>query len=698
MTPAPGLAPSLAPSGRLAQLRRLATQQLPRDARDTLFLLGVIGLVLLPHLPQRPAWCAALAIGLVAWRAALVLAGAPLPGRLPVVGVLVLAAGLTWWSEGSLLGREPGVTMLVVLMALKTLELRARRDAMVTLLLGFFLVLTQFLYAQSVAVAVGALLATWGLMTALALAQLPGPRPPLRRAAGVAGRAALLAAPAMVVLFLFFPRIGPLWGLPQDASGRTGLSGTLRLGEMAEIAQDDSVAMRVRFLGQAPPLDALYFRGPVLTAFDGREWTRSPRRSSLFGPGTPVVEHTGQPVDYEVTLEPSALAVLPLLELTLNRPGEAPSLEDRPLEQQADLVWTIGWPLAERARFSARAWPEHRHGWLGSALALREHVALPPGYNPRALEWAAALRREPRYATAHADVLVGALMQHLRAQGFRYTLEPGTYGRHAVDEFWFDRREGFCEHFAAAFVVMLRALDVPARIVTGYQGADPTPVDGWWTVRRSHAHAWAEYWDGERGWVRVDPTSAAAPDRIGRSRQLTAPRGLVASTLDQLSPGLLTRVRQLAEAWENRWNQYVLNYSRGRQFELLRTLGFSTPSGEDLLRVLGAVVVVVGVAGAAAAALGRRRADPWQRLQQRVAVQLGRLGVRVAASDPPRARAQKVRAALGGRGEALAQALEVLERLRYAPVEGGGATPGRPPRQWWPAFQRAAREAGGSGA
>ncbi|MEN9417417.1 MAG: hypothetical protein RI988_1037 [Pseudomonadota bacterium] len=687
----------LVSAGRPGLLRRLATQQLPRDARDTLFLLGVIGLVLLPHLPHRPWWCVALAIGLVAWRAGLVLAGAPLPGRLPVVGVLVLAAGLTWWSEGSLLGREPGVTMLVVLMALKTLELRARRDAMVTLLLGFFLVLTQFLYAQSIAVAAGALLATWGLMTALALAQLPGPRPPLRRAAGVAGRAALLAAPAMVVLFLFFPRIGPLWGLPQDASGRTGLSGTLRLGEMAQIAQDDSVAMRVRFRGEAPSPGALYFRGPVLTAFDGREWTRSPRSSSLFGPGTPVVRQAGPAVDYEVTLEPSALAVLPLLEMTVGTPGDAPGLEGRPLDRQADLVWTTGWPLTERVRFTARAWPEYRHGWRGSALALREHVALPPGYNPRALEWAAALRREPRFATADAGELVDALMQHLRTQGFRYTLEPGTYGRHAVDEFWFDRREGFCEHFSAAFVVMLRALDVPARIVTGYQGADPTPVDGWWTVRRSHAHAWAEYWDDARGWVRVDPTAAAAPDRIGRSRQLTPPRGLVASTLDQLSPGVLARLRQFTEAWENRWNQYVLNYSRGRQFELLRTLGVSTPSGEDLLRMLGAVVVAVGLAGAGAAALGRRRADPWHRLQQRVAVQLGRLGVTVAASDPPRTRAHKVRSTLGPRGEALGQALEALERIRYAPATGGGAaTPGRPPRQWWQAFQQAVREAGGS--
>lgn len=668
--------------------------QLPRETRDTLFLLAVIGWVLAPHLPHRPWWCTVLAGGMLAWRAALALRGAPLPGRLPVLGVLGVSAALTVWSEGTLLGREPGITLLVVLMALKTLELRARRDAMVALFLGFFLVLTQFLYSQSMAVAVAALLAAWGLMTALTLAHLPGPRPALRRAASVAARAALLGLPAMLVLFLFFPRIGPLWGLPQDASGRTGLSGTLRLGELAQIAQDDTVALRVRFQGPAPAPQALYFRGPVLSAFDGREWSRPARPWGWSPPGRSEVEVAGQPVDYEVTLEASALAVLPTLELTLNRPGEAPELEGRVLEQQGDAVWATVQPLNERVRYRARAWPTHRHGWRGSTLSLREEVTLPPGYNPRALGWAAALRRDPRYAEAGADVLASVLLRHLREQGFRYTLEPGTYGRHAVDEFWFDRRAGFCEHFAASFVVIMRALDVPARVVTGYQGADPVPVDGWWTVRRSHAHAWAEYWDGARGWVRVDPTAAVAPERVARSRQLLRPPGLVAATFDQISPELLARMRRWVEAIENRWNQHVLNYSRGRQFELLRQLGFETPSGEDLLRVLGSVVVAVGVFGAAWAWHGRRRADPWLRLHQRVARRLQRLGVQVGPSDPPRTRAWRIREQMGPRGEPLAQALEALERLRYAPVPPGTTAPvQRPPPQWWAQFERASRGA-----
>ena len=673
----------------------LPAGELPREARDTLFLLGVIAWVLVPHLPHRPWWCTALAAGVLTWRAALALRSAPLPGRLPVAGVLVVSGALTFSSEGTLLGREPGITLLVVLMALKTLELRARRDATVALFLGFFLVLTQFLYSQSMATAVGAVLGAWGLLTALALAHLPGPRPALRRAAAVTARAALLGVPVMVVLFLLFPRLGPLWGLPQDASGRTGLSGTMRMGELAQLARDDSVALRVRFAGRVPGPQSLYFRGPVLSEFDGREWTRPP--GALIWTPEPAagLEVYGEPVDYEIMLEPDTLTVLPTLELTRDRRGEAPVLAGHVLVQHGDLSWNMVRPLSERTRYSARAWPEHRHGQRARALALREQVALPAGYNPRALEWAAALRRDPRYAQAGGTALADALLQHLRSQGFRYTLEPGSYGRHAVDEFWFDRREGFCEHFAAAFVVMMRALDVPARVVVGYQGTDLAPVDGWWVVRRSHAHAWAEYWDAAQGWVRADPTAAAAPARIGASRQLERSPGFMAATLEQLSPELLTRLGQWVELLEVHWNRNVLNFSRGSQYQLLRELGFSSPDSQHLLRLLGSVVVAVALLGAAWAWRGRRHLDPWVRLQRRVAVRLQRLGVPVNASEPPRARAAQVRARLGARGEPLAQALEALERLRYAPPPPGAPpAPARLPAKWWAQFERAARTVG----
>jgi len=199
----------------------------------------------------------------------------------PIAALLVIAALLTVWSEQSLFGKEAGVTMLVVLMSLKTLELRARRDALVVFFLGFFLVLTHFLYSQSLLTALAMLVSVWGLLTALVLAHMPVGKPPLRQAGALAARSALLGAPLMVVLFVLFPRIGTLWGMPQDAMGGTGLSGTLRLGGVAEIANDDAIAFRIKFENdQVPTGESLYFRGPVLTRFDGLEWRRRVYRPS----------------------------------------------------------------------------------------------------------------------------------------------------------------------------------------------------------------------------------------------------------------------------------------------------------------------------------------------------------------------------------------------------------------------------------
>ncbi len=663
--------------------------RLPRDARDTVFQLGVIGWTLLPHAAHLPLWCSLLAGVILLWRGRLAWNGSALPPRWSVAAVLVLAVLLTVWSERTLFGREAGVTLLVVLMALKTLELRARRDALVVFFLGFFVVLTNFLYSQSLVVALSMLVSVWGLLTALVLAHMPVGRPPLQRAGVLAARAALLGLPLMVLLFALFPRMAPLWGVPQDAAGRTGLSGTLQMGGVAEIANDDSIAMRVRFFGRVPSGDQLYFRGPVLGAFDGREWTRL---TPSFPPPQRLrseLQVFGVPVEYELTLEPSRLSLLPLLEMTPDRPDAAPEIEGFTLTLRSDAQWQLDRPVTERVRLRAKAWTEHRHGPRRDLLGLRDYVTLPGGYNPRSLGWANALRNRPENAGADARRLADLLLAHVRSNEFTYTLEPGRYGRDAVDEFWFDRKLGFCEHFAASFVVLMRAMDVPARIVTGYQGTDPEPVDGYHIVRQSHAHAWAEYWQPGDGWVRVDPTAAVAPERIQVSRNLQPPRGLMANALDTVNPVFALQLRQAWEAMNNRWNQWVLNYSRGQQLDLLRRLGFSAPDWADLSYLLIGLLCAGSLAGAGWALWDRHRQDPWQRLQQRVARALQSLGVTVAAHDPPRQRAERVRHTLGERGDELARQLDALDRARYARGQ-----PRPQLRRWWRDFERAAARAG----
>jgi protein-glutamine gamma-glutamyltransferase len=647
---------------------------LPRETRDTFFLLAVIGWTVLPHLLHLPLWCTGLTVSVLVWRARLAWVGGALPGRWVLAGVLVLVLGLTFWSYKTLLGKEPGVALVVSLMALKTLELRARRDAFVVFFLGFFLILTHFVFSQSLPVAAAMVVAVWGLLTALVLAHMPVGQPALGQAARMAGKTALLGAPIMVVLFLLFPRMGPLWGVPQDGLASTGLSNQMRFGSVAELAQNDAIAMRLRFFDAIPPSSQQYFRGPVLTRFDGEEWL--PMMSSSFGQRGELdanLSVQGPALRYEMTLEPLKLRVIPLLETSLEPPRfDGPGLN---AAMRNDLQWLAEQRLFERVRLNATAHPRFRHGPSTSVLGLQDHLSLPAGYNPRTLAWAADLRR--RMPTADANELAQALYAHIRSSGFSYTLALGAYGennpRQSIDEFWLERKEGFCEHFAASFVVVMRALDIPARVVTGFQGMDPIPVDGYYIVRQSAAHAWAEYWQEGVGWVRADPTAAVAPDRIERNQRLVPAPGLVGGAINAVNPALL---RQLRDAWEglnNRWNQWVLNYTRGQQLDLLKKLGFQSPSWEDLAILLVGLLSSVALLGAGWAWWDRHRTSPWVRQWQRLRLAIQPLVPDADVNLPPLSLARQLRRSTAhqdparqDRIEQLAQLLERLDAQRYS--------------------------------
>jgi len=408
----------------------------------------------------------------------------------------------------------------------------------------------------------------------------------------------------------------------------------------------------------------------VLSSFDGSEWRPTPLSRLPLIPGQAAaridLRPTGAVVPYEMTLEPQRLTNLPLLEAT----AEAPRIEGVQVFGQADLQWLADRPVTDRLRFRAAAYPSFSYGPVAAWPGLEADRELPPGRNPRTLEWAAALRRNPAYAEAGAGMLADAVLRHIRSAGFSYTLAPGSYGDQpgsdAIDEFWLDRREGFCEHFAAAFVVVMRALDVPARVVTGYQGTDPAPLDGYYIVRQSSAHAWAEYWQAGTGWVRADPTAAIAPDRIDRGRRLVPPQGLVAGALASVSPALLAQLRDGWDAVNNRWNQWVLNYSRSQQFDVMKQLGFTSPSWEDLALLLIGACSSLAVAGAAWAWWDRHRIDPWTRQREHLRRALRALGLSTATHDTARTLSHRVQSRFGVRGEALAALLLVLERQRFS--------------------------------
>ncbi|MFC5519314.1 transglutaminaseTgpA domain-containing protein [Polaromonas jejuensis] len=649
-------------------LIRLTT--LPRDARDTLFLLLVIAWLLLPQTAHLPLWCSALAGTVLLWRGWLALQARPLPGKWWLLALLALTMGATWATHKTLLGRDAGVTLLVVLLTLKTLELRARRDAFVVFFLGFFCMLSNFFYSQSLLTAFSMLLGLLGLLTVLVNAHLPVGKPPLALAAKTAGWMTLLGAPIMVLLFVLFPRLAPLWGVPGDAmTGRSGLSASMQVGNIASLALDDSIAMRIRFEGRPPAQPDLYFRGPVLSSFDGREW-RPPRfgaasRDGNNGAGAKLAV-SGAPVRYEVTLAPTSRPWLFVMEAATQSP-ELPGYQST---MQADLQWRVDRPITDLVRYKVQSYPSFRHGPTQRMAGLQEFVELPPGFNPRTQALAEQIRSDPRHAGASTAQLVQAALERLRTGGYSYTLEPGVYGQHTADEFWFDRKQGFCEHIASSFVILMRAMDIPARIVTGYQGGEQNSVDGFWVLRQSDAHAWAEVWQAGRGWVRVDPTSAVAPGRTGAFQRLAAPQGVVAQTLGSLSPTLMAQLRATWEAVNNAWSQRVLNYTQGQQLNLLKDIGFQSPSWEDLSDLLLGSIVLASLAGAAWARWERSQHDPWLRLLARARKRLARAGIHSTPASSPRQLARQVLAKFNGGQIGQAQALHDwlmrLESQRYA--------------------------------
>lgn len=666
-------------------MKRLSTTSISREGRDTLLLLAVLALSIAPHLPRLPLWSSISTGVAILLRARMAWRDDPLPPRSVLLVCLAVGMGLTVWTFHTLFGREAGVTLVCLLAGLKTLELRARRDAFVVTSLGFFLILTQFLYSQSLFIAVLMVVVLMGMLTSLVLAQRPLGRPSIWSATKIAWRCVVMGIPVMLALYILFPRMGPLWSVPSDAGPRTGLSDRIKLGHVSELAQDDTVAMRVKFIDIPPITSKLYFRGPVLDFFDGRNWMARPRNPAQISadevyPPRPA----GQVTRYQVTVEPSKVSTVPLLDGTLLAAPSPPHTEPQMIRD--GLSWMATQALLDRVQIDAQAWLNIAHGPQEGSPLLRDWLQLPPGYNPRSIAWARTLRQRQDLSGADPKLLSDAVLQHIRQEPFRYTMTPGDAymdengqpEHDLIDRFWLDRRSGFCEHYATAYVVVMRAMGIPSRVVTGYQGAEINPVDGWFVVRNSDAHAWAEFWQPGTGWVRVDPTGAVAPERIERARQTFGRRNTLPGPLSNIDPALWGQLRHYMDASNHRWNLWVLQYSRHRQMQLLKDWGFDSPSATDLIRLCGIVIACTSVMGIGWLWWTRPRTPrtPWRRPLMRVHRALTSAGLPAPDNCPSPAPALTwakrleqlpVNASLQPTQARLIDALMQLDALRYAP-------------------------------
>ncbi len=642
--------------------------RLPLPALN-LILAAFLGGALL-NLHHLAIW--ALPVALIAalwrWRAAAA-GGRWLPGRLLRYGALV---GLTLAVLGTfrtLNGVAAGATLLTAMGALKVLEAARPRDFAFLVGAALFLLLAACLDAQALWRLPLYGLDLWVCCAALlALARGASPAP-MRDALRESGRALLLAAPLALLLFLFFPRLpGAFWALPQERNAVTGLSNELDPGGIAELAQLDDPAMRVRFDGPAPPRAERYWRGPVLHDFDGRVWRARPG----FFARRPALEFTGASYRYSIALEPGSLEVLPALELPQ---GALPPFALLTSDYQV----VMPRPPNRVVNYALTSSTHHRSAEPLSALVRRVDLALPPGRNPRTLALAQRLRAD----AADDRVFIAAVLDRFR-RGYAYTLEPGLLGAQPVDEFLFDTRSGFCGHYASAFVTLMRAAGIPAHVVTGYQGGEWNPIGGYYLVRQSHAHAWAEIWQGGSGWVRVDPTAVVAPGRLeGEAIDLLRGAEGGGARLLRRLPWIESAL-QGWDALDEWWQREVVAYNFARQLDLLDRLGL----GDHDWGALAGLLTAGGIAWATLLAFnGRRRArapgpDALARAWLLLGSRLGRCGLARRPDEGPLDYAERVAAAR----PALATPMRLLAR-QYAQLRYGAD----PPSGGVESFRRAVR-------
>ena len=606
-----------------------------------------------PHMQRLPWWVNGWLVLFFLLRIWIAQGSRRLPHRAWLIVLTIGGAVGVFLSFRTIFGRDAGVTLLVLLMALKLFEIKVMRDIFVAVYLAYFLALTNFFYSQTMPTAALMLVTVFVISASLVSFNNGGQR--LSDSGRTAASLLLQASPVMLLLFFLFPRVpGPLWGLPQDAfAGVTGLSDSMSPGNLSSLSQSDAIAFRAKFQGNPPSRRNLYWRGPVFWDFDGKTWRAGNTRLN----NDYQIEVRGQAFDYEITLEPHNRNWLFALDIPSVLPPQSRITHDYQLLSLP--------PVRTRMRYQLRSYPEYSALAGADAQDLAVTLRLPRLGNPRARELARRWRAQAGNGPDSNAVVMRQAIAYFRDSRLEYTLTPPLLGENTVDEFVFDTKRGFCEHFSSAFAFMMRAANVPARIVTGYQGGEINPVDRYMEVRQAEAHAWTEVWSGAEGWTRIDPTALAIPIRVDSGLAAAVPQISVFPALMGVDAQWLRAIRFNWNALTNKWNQWILGYNFERQRELLTLFGVQSPDWRSLAMMLfWSTAAVIGLT--AIWLIGRwRRDDPVVRAWSRFCAKLARVGLPRGASEGPIDYGRRMRAGLPKCADSIDRIVALYVELRY---------------------------------
>ena len=643
-----------------------AQDQIPRNALVWI-ILGMFTLVL-PHIERVPLWVLAVYLFAATWRIMVYRGRWSFP-RWPVKLGLIFAgfAGILI-SFRSLVGLEPTVALLLTAFALKLLELAQRKDAYVLLFLGYFVVLTEFLFSQDLLIVLLCLLNVVIVTAALVALHRPGDYRfnlrPLRQASVMV----LQAAPLMLVLFFLFPRIGPLWTVPiKSQQAKTGMSEFMSPGDVSRLSRSGEVAFRVDFEGEVPPRSELYWRGLVMSRLRQGTW------SALNFYEAPAAERRqtrpdteGEPLRYSIIMQPTQQHWLYGL-----RYARSP---DSGIMDSADFRMFRPVVIEDDYLYQVRSWPDSILEPELSPWRRRMELELPGDSNPRTRQ----LAREIAAQSAEPAETVQRILDMFTREPFVYTLQPPLLPQNdGMDAFLFDTRRGFCEHYASAFVIMMRAAGIPARVVAGYQGGEVNPINGTVIVHQFDAHAWAEVWLEGQGWVRVDPTAAVSPERVemGLEDALAEEGSFLADS--PLSPlryrniNLINTLRLRYDALTYSWQAWVVGFDADKQYDLLREFFGEFSARKFAAVLLGSwALVLVPVA---VVLLYRRKTHELSKLDKLYLGFCRRLEAMGVIREPGEAAgdyARRARETLPRLAEQIDEVNRQYQQLAYAPVTG----------------------------
>jgi transglutaminase-like putative cysteine protease len=659
--------------------RKAATVEHYQIPRTTfIWLVAALVSILLPHLTRMPIWLTLISMLCIVGRVLIFQGRMSQPGtriKFALVSMMVVLVVVEFGRD--IFSTDATVGVLLVGITLKLLEMQQKRDVLLVMYLSYFTVIAEFIYSQSIPIAVYmgfcVLVITSALMS---LNQTQEAQKPLRTMK-MAGTILLQSVPLMLVFFVLFPRISPLWSVPlQAASATTGLSEDMSPGDIGNLARSADVAFRVLFKSAVPPNEELYWRALTLDDFDGRVWRRtfddkrqymgtSPRERQAW---YEAIEYDGEPIDYNVIMEATFRNWIYTLQVPL-------FADDRMMlrrDYQVDSIRRV----AQRLTYDARSYPQHRLE-PGEVMQSRRNTSLPRQGNVRSRAFADELRA----ANPDDRDYMNAVLLHFRTEEFFYTLSPATLGDDPIDAFLFDTREGFCEHYASAFTFLMRAVDIPARVVTGYQGGELNPYDGTLTVRQYDAHAWSEVWLEGSGWTRVDPTGAVSPNRIslGSEQVLQQEESFLGDDMFALvrfrNSLLLNDLRLRLEMMDYAWNRFVLNYNQETQFQLFNSLFGNVTRVKIIMAVVSFILLVtlfIAVVIFRKPAIAPRPPATQQYL--RFCEYLARHGFARKPGETPLHYLERVAAANPQWREAMQAVTQSYIELAYASKESGNGT------------------------